>query len=43
MSTSNTRYLVETDWLENHLGDPDIRILDCSYLLTPYGDECRIW
>ncbi len=30
MSTSYPRFLVETDWLENHLDDPALRILDCS-------------
>ncbi|HSG41976.1 MAG TPA: sulfurtransferase [Anaerolineales bacterium] len=30
MSTSNTPYLVETDWLENHLNDPNLRILECT-------------
>jgi thiosulfate/3-mercaptopyruvate sulfurtransferase len=27
---ANPGYLVETDWLEAHLGDPDLRILDCT-------------
>ena len=30
MTAVNPRYLVETDWLEAHLGDPDLRILDCT-------------
>ena len=25
--------LVETDWLEEHLGDPDLRILECTVFL----------
>ena len=30
MTFANPGYLVETDWLEAHLGDPDLRILDCT-------------
>lgn len=26
----NTGYLVETDWLERHLNDTNLRIYDCS-------------
>jgi thiosulfate/3-mercaptopyruvate sulfurtransferase len=33
MSISNTLNLIETDWLENHLDDPNIRILDCTTFL----------
>ena len=29
------RYLVETDWLEAHLGDPGLRIFDCTTHLVP--------
>jgi thiosulfate/3-mercaptopyruvate sulfurtransferase len=25
-------YLVETDWLEAHLSEPDLRVLDCTVL-----------
>ena len=38
MSKSNTRTLVETDWLEAHLDDPDIRILDCTTFLRASDD-----
>ena len=30
--------LVETDWLARHLGEPDLRILDCSVLMLPTPD-----
>lgn len=33
MSKPHTRTLVETDWLEAHLEDADIRILDCTTFL----------
>ncbi len=26
----NPEYLVETDWLEQHLSDPDLRVFDCT-------------
>ncbi|HEY6433362.1 MAG TPA: sulfurtransferase [Acetobacteraceae bacterium] len=29
------QYLVQTEWLEAHLGDPDLRVLDCSVHLIP--------
>jgi thiosulfate/3-mercaptopyruvate sulfurtransferase len=38
MSISNTRYLVETDWLESHLDDPKIRILDCTTFVRASED-----
>jgi thiosulfate/3-mercaptopyruvate sulfurtransferase len=38
MSKSNTRNLVEADWLEAHLEDPDIRILDCTTFLRASDD-----
>lgn len=28
-------YLVQSDWLAAHLGDPDLRILDCTVHLVP--------
>ena len=33
MSISQTPYLVETDWLEDHLDDPNVRILECTTFL----------
>ncbi len=31
--------LVETDWLAEHLGDPDLRIFDCTTHLIPDPDK----
>jgi thiosulfate/3-mercaptopyruvate sulfurtransferase len=31
----NAQALVQTDWLETHLGDPDLRIFDCTTHLLP--------
>lgn len=28
-------FLVDTTWLQAHLGDPDVRILDCTTYMTP--------
>ncbi len=33
--------LVSTDWLDAHLGDPDLRILDGSYYLADMGRNAR--
>jgi thiosulfate/3-mercaptopyruvate sulfurtransferase len=30
MTFANPSYLVETSWLAAHLGDPDLRVLDCT-------------
>jgi thiosulfate/3-mercaptopyruvate sulfurtransferase len=32
MTFVNPQYLVETAWLETHLTDPDLRVLDCTVL-----------
>ena len=32
MTFAHPQYLVETDWLETHLTDPDLRVLDCTIL-----------
>lgn len=32
---AHPEYLVQSDWLAAHLGDPDVRILDCTVYLTP--------
>lgn len=38
----NSQYLVETDWLERHLGDPDLRVFDATvYLRPPSPDAPR--
>ncbi|MEQ8368268.1 MAG: 3-mercaptopyruvate sulfurtransferase [Roseicyclus sp.] len=34
MADDDPRTLVSTDWLEAHLNDPDLRILDASYYLA---------
>jgi thiosulfate/3-mercaptopyruvate sulfurtransferase len=39
MSFQNSNYLVETDWLQEHLHDPDLRILDCTVYLPNYFEE----
>ena len=39
MTFVNPQYLVETDWLEAHLTDPDLRVLDCTVL----SDVDRRW
>lgn len=31
MSYANPEALVSTDWLATHLGDPDLRVLDCTW------------
>jgi thiosulfate/3-mercaptopyruvate sulfurtransferase len=38
MNDTASGALIETDWLANHLNDPDIRILDASYFV-PGGVE----
>lgn len=36
MSNANdSGLLVDTDWLQAHLDDPDVRILDCTTYMTP--------
>ena len=39
MAFANAQHLIETDWLESHLDDPDLRILDCTVYLPNYFDE----
>jgi thiosulfate/3-mercaptopyruvate sulfurtransferase len=39
MSIASTRYLVETDWLETHLDDPNLRILDCTTFVRASEDS----
>lgn len=34
----NPKYLVSTDWLADHLDDPDLRIYDCTTVLIPDPD-----
>ena len=35
MSWARPQYLVETDWLAQHLDDPNVRILECTVYLHP--------
>lgn len=35
MEYSNPRYLVETEWLETNLEDPQLRIIDCQVDIVP--------
>ncbi len=39
MPYSDPRILVSTDWLESHLKDPDLRILDASWYLPQDGRD----
>jgi thiosulfate/3-mercaptopyruvate sulfurtransferase len=39
MSADHSSILVETDWLEAHLADPDLRILDCTVWLPDYFEK----
>jgi thiosulfate/3-mercaptopyruvate sulfurtransferase len=38
MTFQNPQYLVETDWLQTHLEEPNLRILDCTVYLPNYFD-----
>jgi thiosulfate/3-mercaptopyruvate sulfurtransferase len=35
MGDRRARYLVETQWLQDHLGDANLRVLDCTVFLQP--------
>ncbi len=35
---AHPEYLVETEWLAAHLGDPDLRVFDCTIHLIPNPD-----
>jgi thiosulfate/3-mercaptopyruvate sulfurtransferase len=35
MDFARPQYLVETDWLAKHLGDPGVRMLECTVFLHP--------
>jgi thiosulfate/3-mercaptopyruvate sulfurtransferase len=35
----HSKYLVETDWLEQHLGDANLRIFDCTVSAKPNPDK----
>jgi thiosulfate/3-mercaptopyruvate sulfurtransferase len=42
MTFVNRRHLVETDWLADHLADPDLRIVDCTQYLPGYTENVPI-
>ncbi len=39
--TDRTRWLVSTDWLADHIGDPDIVVIDGSWHLAGRGRDAR--
>ncbi len=41
MAHSDPKTLVSTDWLQQHLGDPDMRVLDASWYLPGDGRDPR--
>ncbi len=41
MAADDPKTLVSTDWLEAHLNDPDLRILDGSYYLPDMGRDAK--
>ena len=38
MTTTGQHFLVETDWLEAHLDDPAVRVLDSTIAMTRQPD-----
>ncbi len=47
MTFQNPQYLVETDWLAEHLNDPELRIIECNVGMPNYyedssGDQIEI-
>ncbi len=41
MSADDPRTLVSTAWLADHLGDPDLRVIDASWYLPDMGRDAR--
>lgn len=41
MAAPNSSPLVSTDWLERHLGAPDVRVIDASWYLPAEGRDGR--
>jgi thiosulfate/3-mercaptopyruvate sulfurtransferase len=35
----NPQYLVETDWLAEHLNDPELRIIECNVGMPNYYED----
>jgi thiosulfate/3-mercaptopyruvate sulfurtransferase len=42
MTFVNPQYLVETDWLAEHLDDPHLRVIDCTMYLPDYFEKVEI-
>ena len=42
MTFTQPQYLVETDWLAEHLDDPDLRIIDCTSYLPDYFEKAEV-
>jgi thiosulfate/3-mercaptopyruvate sulfurtransferase len=42
MTFTHSQYLVETAWLEAHLNDPDLRILDCTVFFSTDANGVRL-
>lgn len=43
MSNALPPFLVESDWLAAHLGDPDLRALDCTALSEHHPDPSQFY
>jgi len=41
MAQDDPKTLVSTDWLEAHLNDPDLRVIDASYYLPDMGRDAK--
>src|SRR5210317_2361208 len=41
MSADDSRMLVSTQWLADHMKDPDLRILDASWYLPQMGRDAK--
>jgi len=39
MTYPRSKYLVETNWLAEHLMDPELRIYDCTMHLIPHPEK----
>jgi len=39
MTYTRPKYLVETNWLAEHLEDPELRIYDCTMHLIPHPEK----
>jgi hypothetical protein len=42
MTFAHPQYLVDTDWLEAHLTDPDLHVLDCTVFFQTEADGVRV-